>query len=401
MTTLREMGLKPMATPNRVKRLADRMAAEGIDLLISMKPEHAFYLGGFNPIMFSHPVVAILEADGKVTLLMHALRDDHARLSTTVPDIRLYGRWATKKTMGMSWLNALHDIVAEKGAAKGIIGVEESWMPVRRMADIRSVLPDCRFRDTSVLFKEVRAVKDADEIANLRIGADFADHGMRAAIDALRDGGSERAVSLAAMAAMNRRWNEAYPNVEVCGFGGLEGGVQNALWCWCLTGDRVAYNTDNPTLRVPARGELVLIIVWSIANGIHYELERTVAVPPIGDDKRRAFEAILEIREKTAQIIRPGVTCAEVFNTAKENYQRLGYGKYLPGRIGHGMGLGGHEEPSLGPDNTELLVPGMVVTFEPNLRIPEWGGLQHSDTLLITEAGFDYLTDFPRGLLSV
>ena len=385
----------------RVRRLTERMRAEGIDLLVTLKPEHSFYLSGFNPIIYSHPVVAILDADGNATLLIHALRDDHARASTWVSDIRLYGRWGTKKTLGMSWLNALRDIVAEKGAERGVIGIEESWMPVARLAEIHAVLPDVQFRNTSPMFKDVRTVKDDDEIADLRIAADLADRGMEAAIAALDAGGSEQDIDTESMAAMNRRWFEAYPDVETCDFGSLEGGVQNGLWCWCLAGDRVALNCDNPTLRVPASGELVTIFIWTAANGTHAENERTVAVGAIDDAKRQAFEAILEIRERTQGSIAPGHTCADLFNEAKSHYERLGYGAYLPGRIGHGMGLGCHEEPSLGPDNTEPLVPGMVLTFEPNLRIPEWGGLQHSDTVVVTDDGCEFVTTSPRGLLAV
>lgn len=405
MTT--SVATRPTATAagaagmDRVRRLTERMRAQGIDLLVTFKPEHSFYLSGFNPIIYSHPVVAVLGTDGQVTLLVHALRDDHARGSSWVSDIRLYGRWSTKKTLGMSWLKALADIVAEKGAARGVIGVEEDWMPAARLAELRSALKEARFKDTSRLFREVRTVKDADEIANLRIAADLADHGMAAAIEALAAGGSERRISIQAMAAMNRRWNEAYPAVETCDFGSLEGGVQNGLWCWCLAGERVAFNCDNPTTRVPAKGELALILIWTVANGIHAEIERTVAVGPIDDARRRAFEAVLEIRERSYEAIRPGRTCAELFNHAKAHYERLGYGAYLPGRIGHGMGLGCHEEPSLGPDNAEVFVPGMVTTFEPNLRIPEWGGLQHSDTVLIEADGFEFVTTYPRGLLTV
>ena len=92
----------------RVATLRKRMAEQKIDALVCMKPENTFYLSGFNPIMYSHPVIAILPLDGPLTLLVHALRDDHARASAWVADIKLYGAWSTKvfsTKAHSSWLN--------------------------------------------------------------------------------------------------------------------------------------------------------------------------------------------------------------------------------------------------------------------------------------------------------
>ena len=88
----------------RGRRLREAMSVEGIDALVCMKPENTFYLSGFNPIMYSHPVVAILPAKGPPTLLVHALRDDHARGSAWLSEIKLYGAWSTKATMGPEWV---------------------------------------------------------------------------------------------------------------------------------------------------------------------------------------------------------------------------------------------------------------------------------------------------------
>lgn len=386
---------------NRIERVTSEMGLKGIDFLISIKPEHTFYLSGFNPIIYSHPVIAILGADGSQTVLIHALRDDHFQRSSWVNDQRLYGKWSTKKTMGMSYLKALKQIIDERMNSKGVIGIEENYISHSLFKAFRSLFPEATFADCSEIIKKTRLVKDSDEIDFLRIAADLANHGMEAAVDALTKGGSERKISIDAMAAMNQKWDSDYPDIETCDFGSLEGGVQNNLWCWCLTGDRVAYNCDNPTHRIPASGELAVIFIWTGANGMHAEIERTVAIGEIDREKKMAYEAILSIREKTQEFIRPGIRSADLYTVAKDEYEKLGYHDYLPGRIGHGMGLGCHEEPSIAPDSNEVLKPGMVMTFEPNLRIPEWGGLQHSDTILLTDESFEFLTSYPRDFLKV
>lgn len=385
----------------RIENLQRAMRERGIDALVTMKPESSFYLSGFNPIIYSHPVIAVLPAEGKLAVLVHALRDDHARASAWADDIRLYGAWSTKRTMGPNWLAALAEILRERGVATGTLGYEGEWLPVRRLAQFQETVPGARFVDIGDMIEHARLVKDADEIANARIGARIADAGMAAGLDAIGGGANEREVALAAQTAMNRLWLTDYPGIEVCDFGSLEGGAQNGLWSWCMTGERVLVNTDNPTLRKPAPGEIAVIFIWSNCNGIHAENERAVAIGPLDAERRAAYDAVLEIRERVDPYLRPGVTCAELFGRAKDEYIRLGYGKYLPGRIGHGLGLGAHEHPSLDPRSDLTLAPGMLVTFEPNLRIPEWGGLQHSDSVLITPEGHEYLTTTPRGYIQV
>ena len=386
---------------DRIRRLQKDLAERGIAAMICMKPENSFYLSGFNPIIYSHPVVAVLPAKGDPVVLVHALREEHAKGSAWVRDIRLYGAWGVKKTMGPNWLKALGEIVNELGVAKGPLGIEENFLPVARMRQFEAAFPDATFSDTSDVITKSRLVKEPYEIDCTRIAAKLADEGMDVAMSAVSAGADEREASVAAMAAMNRLWTEDYPDIEVCDFGSLEGGVHNGLWCWTLAGDRVAINADNPTRRKPQKGELALIMIWTNANGMHAENERTLAIGPLDDEKKAAYDAILEVRARTKPLFKPGMPVAELYDAAKQAYAELGYAKYTPGRIGHGMGLGAHEEPSLDANSKVVLAPGMVCSFEPNLRIPPWGGLQHSDTVLITDDGCEFLTTTDNGYLQV
>ncbi len=387
--------------PNRVRRVQAEMAQRGIAVSLVFKPENSFYLTGFNPIIYSHPVVAIVPAEGEPLMLVHALRDDHGRASAFVSDIRLYGAWSTKVTMGAHWLDALTEILGELGAREGTIGIEEGFMTLERFAQIKARLPGAAFRDVSAFIDHVRLIKDEDEIANARIAARIADHGMDAAIAALADGGSERDVAIASMAAMNRFWADTYADVEVCDFGSLEGGAQNGLWTWVLTGERMFVNCDNPTQRRPQRGELSSIFVWSNANGIHAENERTVALGAPPEASRRAIDTILDIRETLTPMLKPGTAYAALFETTRQELEKAGYGLNIPGRIGHGIGLGAHEHSSLDAKSDLVMEPGMLFTLEPNLRVPGVCATQISDTILITDTGCEFLTNSRGGYIEV
>ncbi|WP_435169347.1 M24 family metallopeptidase [Falsirhodobacter sp. 1013] len=387
---------------NRISRLKSLMAARGIDALVTFKPEHSFYLSGFNPIIFSHPVIAILPAEGEPVILVHALRDDHGRSESWVKDIRLYGAWSTKVTMGPNWQDALRAILAEKGLDASVLGVEEDYLPVTRHRLLTELLPKAKLVDSSAVFDRARLVKDADEIANVRVAAALADIGMDAAQDALAQGGSEREIATSSMAAMNGHWALHLPDHEVADFGSLEGGAQNGLWTWALAGDRMFRNCDNPTQRKPQRGEAVAVFIWAIANGVHAENERTFAYGPLPDANRRAIDTILKIREDIAPAMRPGAPLAELFHITKRGLEDAGYAANIPGRIGHTIGLGAHEHTSLDGKTDVILEPGMLFTLEPNLRVPDRGvATQISDTILITETGHEFLTQSRGGYIEV
>lgn len=389
------------AINSRVSRIQTDLQAKNIDALVCLKPENSFYLSGFNPIIYSHPVVAVLPANGPLILLVHALRDDHIRASSSVEEIRLYGSWSTKVTMGPNWLTALKQIADELGISKARIGIEEDHLPVGRLREFQELLPSASFVDGSDVIKRSRFIKEPQEVEAMRCAAKLADAGMETAISAIAGGANEREISIAAMATMNRLWASDYPQYEVCDFGSLEGGAHNGLWCWTLVGDRILLNTDNPTLRRAKSGEMVMSLIWTNCDGIHAENERVVAVGELPLEQRRAYDAVLTIRERTKHLLAPGVPIRDLFQAAKAEYVSLGYEANIPGRIGHGIGLGAHEGPSLDGDSTLSLEPNMTITFEPNLRLAEWGGLQHSDTVLITEDGCEFLTRTDNGFLQV
>lgn len=387
--------------PPRVGRLKAGMAKRDIDVIVSFKPENSFYFTGFNPIIYSHPVIAILMRDHDPIMLVHALRDDHGRASAWVPDIRLYGSWSTKVTMGPNWQGALASILGDLGLAGKTIGIEEEFISIQRMKQLQGALPDAKFTDASHLIDHCRLIKDPDEIAHARIASRVADLGMDTAVATLAAGGNEREVAIASMHEMNKLWAAEYPDVEVADFGSLEGGVQNGMATWVLSGPRMFFNCDNPTQRKPQRGEAVSVLIWTIANGIHAENERTIAMGPLPDANRRALDAILEIRDEVDQLIKPGTPYKDLFEKTREGLQARGYGANIPGRIGHGIGLGAHEHSSLDAASTLVLEPGMLFTFEPNIRVPGVCATQISDTVLITQDGREYLTRSAGGYLEV
>ncbi len=140
---------------------------------------------------------------------------------------------------------------------------------------------------------------------------------------------------------------------------------------------------------------------WTVANGMHAENERTVAIGPLPEPCKRAFEAILEIREAVDPLIKPGTLWRDLFEKTREGLEARGYGAHTPGRIGHSIGLGPHERASIDAKSQLVLEPGMIITFEPHIRIPGTCQTQISDTVLITKTDREYLTRARGGYLEI
>ncbi|RPE70936.1 Xaa-Pro dipeptidase [Pacificibacter maritimus] len=396
------MSIDATALRPRISRLQAAMAAEGIDALVSFKPEHTFYMSGFNPVLYSHPVIVILPAKGAPTLLVHALRVAHGRDEGFVDDLRAYGVWSTTQTMGPKWEDALQQILIEKGLDSKTIGVEADATPVARWKTVESLVPSATLADSSKLIDRCRLIKDPDEIANARIAADLADRGMNAAVAELAAGGTERDAVAASTKAMNDHWRKHLPDIEVADFGGLEGGAVSGLYTWVLSGERMFRNCDNSIIRKPESHDACAIFIWAIANGIHAENERTVIFSDVPEANRAALKTILDIREEIIPMMKPGVPLAELYHITKRRLIEAGYEKNIPGRIGHTIGIGAHEHYSLDGVTDVIMEPGMMFTLEPNLRVPDQNvSTQISDTILITEDGHEFLTKSLGGLIEV
>jgi Xaa-Pro aminopeptidase len=110
-------------------------------------------------------------------------------------------------------------------------------------------------------------------------------------------------------------------------------------------------------------------------------------------DKRfeTLYAIVQEAQQKAVEAIRPGIGAREVDQIARNHIARMGYGEYFSHSLGHGVGLRVHEHPRLGPSSDQTLVPGMVVTVEPGIYLPHWGGIRIENMVWIREDGPEVL----------
>lgn len=148
-------------------------------------------------------------------------------------------------------------------------------------------------------------------------------------------------------------------------------------------------------------GELVTMDYGALFQGYCSDTTRTVAVGNISDDLRKIYDTVLAAQLKGLEEVQPGITGKEADTIVRDYIDSKGYGEYFGHSTGHGLGMEVHEQPSLAQSSETVLKPGMVVTVEPGIYIPDLGGCRIEDDLLITESGNERLTFAEKELVQL
>lgn len=148
-----------------------------------------------------------------------------------------------------------------------------------------------------------------------------------------------------------------------------------------------------------ATGELVTMDYGALYEGYCSDITRTVAVGDISDELKTIYETVLTAQELGVKHIKPGMTGKEADDLTRDHITKKGYGEYFGHSTGHGLGMEVHEGPALSFRSNVKLVPGMVVTVEPGIYIPNVGGCRIEDDIVITETGNRRLTKSDKHLI--
>ena len=241
----------------------------------------------------------------------------------------------------------------------------------------------------------LRMVKSAEEIAWIKEGARIADIGGAAAVEAIAVGAAEHEVALHATQAMVREIARSQPHVELMD-----------TWSWLQSGPN-SDGAHNPvTSRRIERGDIMVLNCFPMMAGYYAALERTLFAETCSDEHLRLWRINVEVHEAGLALIRPGARCCDIAAALNEIYE--GYGLLQNRTFGYGHSFGvlshyyGREAGlELREDVDTVLEPGMVLSMEPMIAIPEGhpgaGGYREHDILVVTEDGAENITGFPYG----
>jgi len=290
--------------------------------------------------------------------------------------------------------NYFHAVRNLVGSARRI-GIEFDHVNIDLLALLKSAFPGVEFVDIAAPSMRLRMIKSAEEIAHITEMTRIADIGGAACVDAIAVGVSEREVALHSTATMINEIAKSWPEAELLD-----------TWTWFQSG----LNTDgahNPvTSRKIERGDILSLNCFPMVAGYYVALERTLFAEEASDEHVRLWDINCEVHDRGKELLVPGAKCSDIAMELNEMYASADLLQYRSFGYGHSFGVlchyyGREAGLELREDCETVLTPGMVVSMEPMITIPDnqkgAGGYREHDILVINEQGNTNITGHPYG----
>lgn len=275
---------------------------------------------------------------------------------------------------------------AAEAAGVKRLGFESHVMTVDAHAALQRVSGDIELVRAPGMVESLREVKDAGEIAILRLACEAADAALKDLIESggLRAGRTEKEVGRELEARMLDHGADG-PSFETI----------------VATGANSAIPHHRPTDAVLAAGDFVKIDFGALVEGYHSDMTRTFVLAPVAQWQRDIYDLVATSQRAGREALVPGTTLSAVDRASRQVITDAGYGEQFSHGLGHGVGLQIHEAPGINSAAAGTLLAGSVVTVEPGVYLPGRGGVRIEDTLVVgsdTTHTPELLTRFPKDL---
>lgn len=351
----------------RLQSLQKEMKERSLEAILITDPVNRHYLSGFdgsNGVLLVGAREALLFTDFRYL----------EQAEKQAPHCRLHP-W--KGGLG----EALKPAVEEAGWER--LAFEEEQVTYALYRRLKEALP-LELIPQKGLVEGLRAVKSSDEIESLREGAAAMDRAFDFLLELARPGMTERELA-----------------VELEFFLRRQGSTGTQFSYIVASGERGSLPHGIASEKRLESGELVTVDFTGTFGSYATDMTRTFALGEPGPRAREIYGIVQRAQQEAREKMGPGMSGVEADAIAREIIDDAGYGEYFGHGLGHGLGLEVHERPTLSPRSEDTLVPGMVVTAEPGIYMPRWGGVRIEDMVLITADGAESLTRCARELMII
>jgi Xaa-Pro dipeptidase len=386
----------PIDTAERAERAAAlfRRLPADVDAVVLFDDQFVQYLTAFVFAPTERPIAAIVTRDGARMLFVPRLEREHAAAVGDADEVVDYPEYPGE-THPIDLLTAW---LRERGLARRRVGIDhDGYPPVMGYAP-RPLSAFVDVVSVSAAVDAQMAIKSEAEVELIRESARWGAVAHRLLHDGTKVGLTEHEVVGAACAEASRQMREAMG----------PGYRQRNRW---ISGALAIYRGQiGPESAFPhalaadlrfAAGDTLVTGAGADVWGYLSELERTMFLGTPNAEQRRFFDHMLALQDLSFEAIRPGARGADVDTAHRAYVERHGLWDHWRHHVGHGLGQRIHEAPFLDIGDPTVLEPGMVLSVEPGLYVPGLGGFRHSDTVLVTDDGIEFLTEYPRDLESL
>ena len=359
-------------SPSRLDRIRERLQRANVDALLVTNAYNRRYASGFSG---SNGWLLITTDDSTPPKLATDFRylEQAAQESSEFEIVNMNGG-IEKCWAGLA-----------KPLGRGRLGFESHDLTVaahKQLRDINAKLPASQrpaLAQTDQIVEHVRGQKDEAEVVLLRKAAQLTDDAFDHVRRTMQPGWTERQVS----------WQiEQYARSNGADGMAFESIVAAGPW-----GARPHARPRDESI---SEGEPIVIDMGARYNGYCADMTRTFVLGDCDDTFPGIYEIVLAAHETAAQMVEPGMSGKDADQLARQVIIDAGYGDQFGHGLGHGVGLQIHEKPYLGITSKDKLEAGMVITVEPGIYLPDWGGVRIEDMGLLDEDGFHSFTGAPK-----
>jgi len=365
----------------RLNRLRAALAAANLDCAAAIAGPNLYYLTGLSFHLSERPTVGFFPVSGDPVLVAGNLEE--SKITSGAPYPVRHFVYTDADGPGAAFREAALALKLSKGR----LGVEGRRMRVMELHLLEESFTNPTVEPAEEIFAALRMTKDGMEIGYMRQAVQIAERALAATLPKIRAGMTEREVAAELVVRTLRAGSDAdLPFAPIVASG------PNAALPHAFVTDRVIQPGD------------LLTLDWGAATrGYFADLTRTFVVGgavggEIDPELKKIYELVQGANAAGKAAARPGVTCASVDAAARKVIADGGYGEFFVHRLGHGLGLEGHEDPSMHGRNEMPLEAGMTFTVEPGIYLPGKGGVRIEDDVVVTADGCESLSAYPREL---
>jgi Xaa-Pro dipeptidase len=361
------------------KRLNDfiqHLEKQQVDLAIVNSPKNVFYYTGFQSEPYERFMALVIDLrNQKNYLFVPALDQEAAEESSFVKEI-------IPISDELNPYKVLKDTIGEGVQS---IGLETKNTSLFQQEQLRYFFSDFSYQNIGDFITFQRMRKSPEECRKVQHAVQVIEKVLKEGITRIKDGMTELDL-VAELEYLMRKFGADGPSFSTT----------------VLSGEKSSLPHGSPNRKKLNHGDFLLIDMGVIVDGYCSDITRTFVMGEETAEQRRIYDIVREATKEGILAAKAGVSAGSVDIAARNVIQTNGYGQYFNNRVGHGLGIEVHEEPSIHEKNEWTLEPGFLFTIEPGIYIPGYGGVRIEENVYIGEDGkAEVLTTFPTELIKI
>ncbi|MBP1933917.1 M24 family metallopeptidase [Ammoniphilus resinae] len=356
---------------SRIQQFMDYLEQQSLDMAIITSPVHIYFFTGYYSDPHERFLALLLDRRAEeVTLFVPSLDLESARQASIIQEM-----------IPVSDTENPYQLLSQKMGRQVVkLGIEKKAVNLFQYEQLNQCAAIGEFVDLEPFILSLRLIKSASEIESVRKAVAVVERVLAEGVKRVKPRVSE----LELVAELEYQMK-------------LFGAERPAFETTVLTGSRSALPHGRPNQTRINQGDFLLFDLGVFVNGYCSDITRTFVIGEATKEQQRIYETVLRANLKAIESVQRNQEIGMLDQEARKVIEHEGFGDYFIHRVGHGLGLEIHENPSIHQQNKLMIEPGMLFTIEPGIYIPGMGGVRIEDDIVVNAEGkAEVLTTYPK-----